>query len=376
LRNKDPFLRTAIRLQNYLGRFSGASHRQLESVAEDLLDRVRRLHRQIELARLARGRLWTAATARMEESARQELSHLYRAMQQAITQGAAFTPTFQRIVQPTLRESYEDLLQLQEEFEDVRLELVQRSISVTTEPIELEGVFLGRFEIRLALDHLSNAADASAFEIIALDPHPASANQSVTHPHVQDQKLCAGDAAVPISTSLWAGRLCDAFLAINSVLHTYNSHSPYVALSNWSGTECSDCGAIVDEDETYFCAGCDQDYCSDCIRSCGCCDESRCRNCLDEDRESEVLCCRGCQEECGECRRMVDAQSFDQETGLCPGCLERRQKQAAANEPEPETQIQEIDHEHEHLGDQRDDGNQMGTGVGESEASIARVAAP
>jgi hypothetical protein len=174
----------------------------------------------MELARVARGRGWAAATAQVEESACQELIQLERAVQRAIAQGATYSSRFQPVIQPTLRESFEDLRQLQEEFEDVQLELVEGSISVTTEPIELEGMFLGPFEIRLVLDDLGNAADARAFEIIALDPHPASGNESVTHPHVQDQKLCAGDAAATISTSLRAGRLCDAFLAINAVLNT------------------------------------------------------------------------------------------------------------------------------------------------------------
>jgi len=377
LKNKDPFLLTALRLQNYLGRAPEAYHRQLESAAENLAEHARQLQRQVELGRVARDRGWAAATAHVEEAAHHELIQLERAVQQAISQGAAYSSRYQRMVQPTLRESFEDLRQLQEEFEDVQLELVEGSISVTTEPIELEGVFLGPFEIRLVLDQLGNAADARAFEIIALDPHPAATNESVTHPHVQDQKLCAGDAAATISMSLRAGRLCDAFLAINAVLNTYNPHSPYVALDNWSGIACSDCGAIIDEDEAYYCEGCEQDFCGDCINSCGCCEASRCRGCLEEDRESEVLCCSGCQEHCGECRRMVDTDSFDQESGLCPGCLERRreQEQAETPESEPQTQTQEINHEHEQLGQQHADHDQSGTGAGESQAQLTGFAA-
>jgi hypothetical protein len=349
LQSKDPFLRMSIRLQNYLVQNSSASRRSLESVTKDLLDYVQRLQHQMELSCHARSHGWIAATARMEESARHELTHLNRAVQQAIAEGAVQSPALQPTVQPTLRELRDDLRQLDQEFEQIKLDLRNRTISVVTEPIELEDIFLGDFEIRLDLRKLSDTSDASAFEIIAQDPHPSAVNESVTHPHVQDEKLCAGDASVSISTSLRSGRLCDAFLAVNSVLHTYNRHSPYVALGDWSGVACDDCGSIMSDDESYFCEGCDQDYCGDCIRSCGCCDNSRCRNCLEEDPVSGALCCSHCQETCAECGRMVAADSYDKDSELCPGCLEKRQEQERDEQIESEgrNQTQELENNHE-----------------------------
>jgi hypothetical protein len=360
LKSKDHFLRMAIRLQNYLGQNPSAWRRSLESVTKDLLDHVQRLERQMELARHARCRGWTGATARVEESARHEFTHLNRAVQQAIAEVTTQSPALQPTVQPTLRDLRDDLRQLDQEFEQIKLDLRNRTISVVTEQIELEDVFLGDFEIRLDLRKLKEAADASAFNIIALDPHPSAANQSVTHPHVQDEKLCAGDASVSISTSLRAGRLCDAFLAVNSVLHTYNRHSPYVALGDWSGVACEDCGSIMSDDESYFCEGCDQDYCGDCIRSCGCCDNSRCRNCLEEDPVSGVLCCSHCQETCAECGRMVAADSFEKDSDLCPGCLERRQEQEREEQIESEGQNQTQEQENDHEQHRRNSGEYGG----------------
>jgi hypothetical protein len=212
------------------------------------------------------------------------------------------------------------------------------SISVVTDAVKLEGIYLGSFKIHLCLRDMRGGSDA--FKIIALDPQPAACNSDITHPHVQSERLCAGDATVPVANALREGRICDAFLAINSVLMTYNPNSPYVSLNSWLGTACEDCGAIIDEGGGYFCDGCDNEFCGDCIRTCECCEESRCRNCLEEDRESGVLCCRACREECRECGRIVDADHFHSDSGLCPGCLQRqREEQAVAvTEPEPQTQ--------------------------------------
>ena len=49
----------------------------------------------------------------------------------------------------TTSDIYQDLVALGEEFEEVAFDLRGRWLSVTTEPIELEGIYLGPFEIRL-----------------------------------------------------------------------------------------------------------------------------------------------------------------------------------------------------------------------------------
>jgi hypothetical protein len=45
------------------------------------------------------------------------------------------------------------------------------------------------------------------FSIIALEPNPAAGRPDVTHPHVIEKRLCAGDAVNPIRTALESGRL-------------------------------------------------------------------------------------------------------------------------------------------------------------------------
>ena len=56
------------------------------------------------------------------------------------------------------------------------------------------------------------------YRVVALDPHPAGSDESVTHPHVRDEQLCAGDAAAAIRSALAGGRICDFFLLVRSVL--------------------------------------------------------------------------------------------------------------------------------------------------------------
>jgi len=221
-----------------------------------------------------------------------------------------------------LRDLHQDLLQLQEEFEDVTIDTQHRVITAETESIELEDVELGAFRIELHVDRLVDGANASAFDIVALQPNSPDSSDNVTHPHVRDGQLCAGDATVPIARSLEQGRICDAFLAVRSVLQTYNPSSPYVSLSDWHGRPCEDCGCLIDSDHSHYCEGCDREFCRDCIAWCDLCETSYCRNCLEEDQTSGRLCCRGCRHRCGQCHRIVDTDTFVEETGLCPECHE------------------------------------------------------
>ncbi|MFV1967331.1 MAG: hypothetical protein ACC628_18025 [Pirellulaceae bacterium] len=56
---------------------------------------------------------------------------------------------------------YHDLVALHEEFDEVSFDRRGRTISVTTEPIDLEGVLLGPFEVRLDLRSNSAAVETA-----------------------------------------------------------------------------------------------------------------------------------------------------------------------------------------------------------------------
>ena len=104
-------------------------------------------------------------------------------------------------------------------------------VCADTDPFPLEGVYLGDFSIRLNVDLLEGGrTDSSVFQVVALDPHPASPSDTTTHP-VRDHYLCAGEASEPIAAALREGRVAEAFLLARSVLTTYNRSSPFIALS-------------------------------------------------------------------------------------------------------------------------------------------------
>ena len=216
---------------------------------------------------------------------------------------------------PSLREILADLAQIDDEFGELKYDGKEPALSVVTEPIELEGVYLGEFEIKLPLNLLGRPGRGPVYEVIALDPHPAVGSDGVTHPHVQDDTLCAGDAGAAIDTALSTGRLCDFFLLVRSVLAHYNADSPYVTLERWEGVPCADCGYTVNEDDSFFCHLCDCTLCEGCASSCYVCEETTCGGCLRKCPVCEdAAVCESCFRVCPECGNE-----------LCRLCLEEDQ---------------------------------------------------
>ena len=333
MKPQDPLLRSALWLQRCHQPSLLQPDRGHDSALETVLYHTQLLIQHCGASRKARSRHWHAAAAQMDAHVSSDL----RQLQYAITQAQNKTRHPSVLPQVSLRDLYQELTQLQQEFTKVTVDPQHHLLAAVTDSIELEGIYLGEFRLELHLDRLNKRADLSAFDVVALDPHPAGSTEDVTHPHVRDNQLCAGDATSPIIQALKEGRFCDAFLAINAVLHEYNPHSPYVSLENWQGIACADCGSLTDEDQRYYCEDCGQDYCEDCFSTCQICDSSCCRGCLEQDRESGRSCCRSCRHNCQRCSRMVDADSFNNESQLCPACHELQ----ADESPKP----QEINNE-------------------------------
>lgn len=218
----------------------------------------------------------------------------------------------------TIQDIYRDVLALRDEFDGVSWEHRQQTLSVTTESIELEGVYLGAFEIRLDWGDLVDGHPGN-YRVIAVDAHPAASNEDVTHPHVSDEAVCEGDGRVPIRKALEQGRLLDFFVIVRNLLQTYNSGSPFVSLDDWEGIRCADCGASAGEDERCTCVACESTvcdgcrdccsdcgdpYCAECIGRCEGCDDYYCRSCLKRCTKCRALRCNGClgeQERCKDC---------------------------------------------------------------------------
>jgi hypothetical protein len=245
---------------------------------------------------------------------------------------------------PRLRDIFLDLEHLQSEFEEVRVDWDAEALVAVTPPIELEDVYLGRFAIELHWNRLARFA-SGCFDIVALDPQPAEANESVTHPHVRDSSLCPGDADSSLRRALEQGRVADAFLMVRSVLTHYNVRSAYVALSDWDGVRCSSCECFTAREDCSTCAECGGSYCDDCISACSSCDVSSCADCLsgctccgatacDEclSRVGDERLCSNCLRTCPACEEEVARDEIDAETGWCNECVQRHEEQEDSSE--------------------------------------------
>ena len=232
---------------------------------------------------------------------------------------------------PKLSVLLADLKQLQADCGDIEFDRDGNNISIVTDPIELDGIYLGPFKIQLDLNKLTELHKDTSYYCIALEPNPAATDESVTHPHVSNEKLCEGDGSVAIRAALEEGRLCDFFTMVRNILNTYNPDSPYISLSDWEGTPCYDCGYTCDRENCYYCSYCDHEYCEECSSYCRLCDETVCLGCGGKCPHCEEMVCPNCITRCKECEELCCKECLDE--GLCPNCIEERKE----NE-EPENQ--------------------------------------
>ncbi len=105
-----------------------------------------RCDRLLRLRQRAQCSGWESATLRLERELKSGLAQLIQ--QLTSLHGVVSSDSPQQQVS-SVRDLYAELLALEEEFGELQLDLREQSISVCTGPIELEGVYLGPFEIRL-----------------------------------------------------------------------------------------------------------------------------------------------------------------------------------------------------------------------------------
>jgi len=248
-------------------------------------------------------------------------------------------------VLPKLSEIYAELVQVEQEFGEIKFDSNEKAISITTEPITLEDIPFGPFEIQLPIGRISKLYSDAPYRIIALSPNPAGADDSVTHPHVSSEKLCEGDGHVAIKNAIEQGRFCDFFTLIVNILQTYNPNSPYISLNDWEGISCYDCGCTVSEDNRYYCEYCDRDYCSECSSYCQRCDTTICLGCAYECPSCNEPVCHNCTAKCKECEETFCKDCLDEE-GLCQDCQEQRKEDSneeqheIAEEPKADAAVQ------------------------------------
>ncbi len=277
--------------------------------------------------RKAGDRQWSAA---LDIVRREALAALAEMKDWIVGCRGVLNPRIERPGDSSVGDIYRDLVSLRDEFPEVAVEFSDSSVSVTTEPIVLEDIYLGPFEIKLSW---ANAGDSLGYEVLARDPHPPTTAEDVTHPHIESDHLCEGDGSMPIRQALQQGRLADFFLIVRQILATYNSGSAYVQLDQWSGQSCSDCGGHYDDDsgvccpecESEICDGCSRDcgscasyYCGECISICGQCSDQTCNSCLRTCSGCDEPICEGCLKICSRCNSTQCEDCLDE--GLCSDC--------------------------------------------------------
>ena len=278
---------------------------------------IQRLRRQINVAQ-ERG--WHLAASSLAA----ELAETCRSFHRQLETAFHDLPTrdLPRL-RPNVSAIYQDLLALRNEFDEVEIDLKAHELTVTTDTIELEGVLLGNFQIRL--DWTQTGLVSQPYRVVALDPHPASRRDDVTHPHVQDERLCEGDGRPAIAAALAEGRFYEFFLLVDQLLHNYGRGSAFVELEDWEGVPCSDCGTSLSDDERYYCHGCDSTLCESCSPSCQGCENTFCCGCLRECAACGYDFCSNCLESCTVCRKRV-----------CESCREGRMCKSCYQELYPE----------------------------------------
>jgi hypothetical protein len=308
-----------LRLAMAVGAQFGSRHDPLLELPQNAWDRCAQLVRQIRRAQL---RGWNLAAQEL----RTDLRYTLAAIQGELTALHSRLPAAIRPDPVTsAHDIYRDLVALQQEFECVDFDCRASWLSVTTEPIELQGIYLGPFEVRLDVRRIQ-AVDSSPYRVIATDPHPAESRDNVTHPHVMDQVLCEGDGRQAIRQALAQGRLLDFFTLIAGVMRNYNPESPFVELALWHGHACSDCGSSISDDDSYSCHRCGESVCGECEICCTRCENSCCSSCAANCPGCESLHCQRCLIKCAACRASTCPNCLDDDE-RCPNCHEEDEEQ-------------------------------------------------
>jgi hypothetical protein len=237
---------------------------------------------------------------------------------------------------PSLADIFKELTAAEQEFGQLKMDVNDRTISIITETIVLEGVTLGPFEIKLFIDGIKRLYQDSPYKAIALEPNPAGANEEVTHPHVSSERLCEGDGHMPIQVAIRQGRIFDFFTLVVNILNTYNPSSPHISIDDWEGISCHDCGRNMSRDETYYCEDCDNDYCESCSSYCRVCDETTCLGCGGECSTCGEFICPSCSRKCAQCGAALCKNCIDE--NLCPNCVEERDNDEEVEEEQEDLQ--------------------------------------
>ena len=324
-------LRIATDVHTQLQTFKLSRQQEVQNTTTHLIEQMNRLVTTRRKLIYCQIRKWQAAGKKVGnqiEAALKDIPYRMHQVENAIKAN--------NIQVPPISEIFRELIQANEEFTGLDYYTDAEHLVVATDPIRLNDIYLGEFEIQLHIPSLAEMRYNEIYNVIALDPHPAASNDSVTHPHVSDEKLCSGAAEALINMALISGRICDFFMLVRSVLTNYNLGSPYVPLENWFGTPCYDCGHIMDDENIFTCLHCENSYCSECSDYCRLCHDSTCRSCLSECSACEDIICHDCTTTCPWCGKSLCKTCLDDM--LCP-CIEEHKELEDEETEEVETTV-------------------------------------
>ena len=326
------YIRAANMLLQTLYALKQERLRQIQQKLEDFICKCSDVTKDSRIFQKAVDRCWYSSAEKIRSRISRNLNDFSHHMEQFKN-----TVNTEDIKQPKACDVVAELLQIEDEFGELKLDLKARTISVITESITLDEISLGPFEIRLYLNEIKKLATESPYRVVALEPNPAGSDCDVTHPHVSHEKLCEGDGYIAIRKAIQQGRLNDFFTIIVQILQTYNPDSPYVSLDDWEGISCYDCGYTVAGDDCYYCENCERDYCSSCSTYCQICDTTICLGCSYECPACNQPVCNSCTVACTECDETLCKDCINEE-GLCKTCEEQRKDQEDEElEEEPTT---------------------------------------
>jgi hypothetical protein len=328
-------LKVAVRLLERLSESRRHPAVMLRARMEHVQPNVERLQALQRKITLCCERDFTAATRWLQEETAYVTESLITDLQTLATLAGRKAEAL-----PSLRDLLRDLEQLEQEFGTWKYDARHKLLCVSIEPVTLRDIYLGPFEIHLNIGRLSASDPVRGIVVEALDPHPAGSDSGVTHPHVSSGKLCAGDASAAIANALQAGRICDVFIMVRSVLTTYNPSSPYVSLEEWDGIACYNCGYTTSEDNRHYCESCDRDFCGDCFSYCRDCDSSFCIGCLSACHICGDEYCEDCLSCCDRCGQRVCKDCSDGD--LCQRCREEEEDEQEEANGEREEAAREV----------------------------------
>jgi len=332
MQDKKKLIHMATRVQEALLELKHSRYLQLSKQLTAFAGQLKEITTESRKIEMALAHQWFAATEKC-------CDRVYRLFNEISSSVSRVRPLAERKKQdiPSLSTIAEELQAAEDEFGGIDINLQKNTISLVTEPITLEYTYLGPFEIKLQVGQLSHLHQNAPFDVIALEPNPASQDETVTHPHVSNEKLCQGDGTLAIRQALGSGRVLDFFTLVTNILKTYYPGGAYVGLDEWDGTACHDCGFIVSRDNAYCCTRCDYDYCENCSAYCRICDDVCCLGCSEKCSACGHSVCKYCMGQCAACEESFCIDCL--EHGICETCLQEKEQENEEKEPENSAQL-------------------------------------